>query len=443
MKKVDQEAKLRNDIEKKIKKIFSLRKKDKKFIPGKSWIQYAGGVFDHKEINASVDSLIDGWFGLGVKGEALEKKLAAFVGAKGSILTNSGSSANLLAVTSLLSYFYPNHLNPGDEVITAACGFPTTVNPLFQNNLKPVFVDVEPDTYNVTIENLEKAVSKKTRAVILAHTLGNPFEVDRVVEFCKAHNLFFIEDNCDALGSKYNGKRTGGFGLLATQSFYPPHHMTIGEGGAIHYNDLRFERITKSLRDWGRSCWCPGDEKRTWGTCGARFNYRIDGKLYDHKYMFNQIGYNLKPIEAQAAMGLEQIKRVPGFTRERAYNFKRFFEHAKRWEKYFILPRSLPLAQPSWFAFPLTIRDGVKFSRMKLALFLEERMIQTRPLFGGNLTHQLAYAKSRVKYRQVGNLANSTRILHNTFFVGIYPALGDQEIDYIAQSIDHSLKREK
>src|SRR3989338_9076181 len=215
MKKVDQEAKLRNDIEKKIKKIFSLRKKQKKFIPGKSWIQYAGGVFDHKEINASVDSLIDGWFGLGVKGEALEKKLAAFVGAKGSILTNSGSSANLLAVTSLLSYFYPNHLNPGDEVITAACGFPTTVNPLFQNNLKPVFVDVEPDTYNVTIENLEKAVSKKTRAVILAHTLGNPFEVDRVVEFCKAHNLFFIEDNCDALGSKYNGKRTGGFGLLA------------------------------------------------------------------------------------------------------------------------------------------------------------------------------------------------------------------------------------
>ncbi len=442
MKTQDPEAKLRSEIEAKIEKIFALRQKNKKFIPGKSWIQYSGGVFDHKEINAATSSLIDGWFGLGAKGEQFEQKMAKFVGAKGSILTNSGSSANLLAVTSLLSYFFPNHLNPGDEVITAACGFPTTVNPLIQNNLKPVFIDVNPDTLNINVEDLEKAVSKKTRAIIMAHTLGNPFEVDKVVEFCKAHDLFFIEDNCDGLGSEYDGKRTGGFGILGTQSFYPPHHMTMGEGGAIHYNDLRFERITRSLRDWGRSCWCRGDEKRTWGTCQARFNYRIDGKMYDHKYMFNQIGYNLKPIEAQAAMGLEQLKRMPTFIKKREHNFKRLYKYSKEWEKYFYLPTSLPKAKPCWFSFPLTIRDDVKFTRHKLTLFLEDRMIQTRPLFAGNITKQHAYAKSRVNYRQVGNLDNSTRVLHNTLFVGIYPGNGDEEIDFIAESISDFLKKE-
>lgn len=433
--------KLKKSIAKKIKKIFKLKKKNKKFIPGKTWIQYAGGVFDDKEINASIDVLIDGWFGLGKKAGELEKGLAKFLGVKGSILTNSGSSSNYLAIASLMSYLLPNHLKPGDEVITAACGFPTTVNPIVLHGLIPVFLDINPRTYNINPEDLEKALSEKTRLVMIAHTLGNPNDMDRVVKFCKKHNLFLIEDNCDALGSEFKGKKTGSFGILATQSFYPPHHITMGEGGAIHYNDLRFERITRSLRDWGRSCWCRGDEKRILGACGVRFNFKIDGKPYDHKYIFNQIGYNLKPIEPQAAMGVEQLKRMPSFRKKRKSNFDRLYSSAKDWEKFFILPRSLPEANPCWFSFPLTIRDGVKFTRQEITMFLEKRMIQTRPLFAGNITRQPAYY--HVKYRKIGDLTNADRIMHNTFFVGIYPGLGAKEIDFIAESISDFLKTKR
>ena len=435
------EKKLRIDIEKKITKIFSQRKKHKKFIPGKTWIQYAGSVMDQKEINESVQTLLDGWFGLGKHAEALEKGLAKFVGVKGSILTNSGSSSNLLAVASLMSPMFHGHLNPGDEVITAACGFPTTVNPIVLYNLVPVFVDVNPETYNVNAEDLERALTKKTKAVMLTHTLGNPNEMDTIVKFCRDNDLFLIEDNCDALGSEYEGKRTGSFGVLATQSFYPPHHMTMGEGGAIHYNDKRFERITRSLRDWGRSCWCRGDNKDMLGECGVRFSYHVGGKPYDHKYLFNQIGYNLKPIEPQAAMGIHQLRRMPSFIRARARNFKRFYKHAKRWEKFFILPKALPKSKPCWFAFPLTIRDGIGIDRRDMSLYLEKKMIQTRPLFGGNLTKQPAYF--RVKHRTVGDLPNSDRILYKTTFFGIYPGLGYEEIDYMAEMIEKYLKKEK
>ena len=433
------EEKLRKEIARDVEKIFSQRKRKKKFVPGKTWVQYAGGVFDDKEINASISVLIDGWFGLGKKAEELETGLASFVGAKGSILTNSGSSSNFLAVASLLSYFFPNHLNPGDEVITAACGFPTTVNPIVTHGLVPVFLDVDPETYNIDAANLDKALSTKTRAVMVAHTLGNPNEMDVIVNFCKKHGLFLIEDNCDALGSEYDDKRTASFGILATQSFYPPHHMTMGEGGAVYYNDLRFERITRSLRDWGRSCWCRGDDKSTYGACNARFNYRIDGKPYDHKYMFNQIGYNLKPIEPQAAMGVEQLKRMPSFMKDREHNFARMFGYAKNWEKYFYLPKALPKAKPCWFAMPLTIRDDAPFTRHEITMYLEEKMIQTRPLFAGNITRQAAYRN--VSYRKVGELINADRILHNTFFVGIYPGLGNEEVDYIAQNITDFLKK--
>lgn len=435
---MDDEITLRKEIAAKITKIFVLRKKKKKFIPGKTWVQYAGGVFDDTEINASVSVLIDGWFGLGKKAEEFENGLASFVGAKGSILTNSGSSSNFLAVASLKSYFFPKHLNPGDEIITAACGFPTTVNPIVNHGMIPVFLDVNPETYNIEAGDLEKAVSKKTRALMIAHTMGNPNEMDMIVDFCKKHDLFLIEDNCDALGSEYNGRRTGSFGILATQSFYPPHHITMGEGGAVYYNDLRFEKITRSLRDWGRSCWCRGDDKTTTGACKARFNYRIDGKPYDHKYMFNQIGYNLKPIEPQAAMGVEQLKRMPTFISARAHNFSRMMKYTKNWEKYFILPRSLPKSRPCWFAFVLTIRDDAPFTRHELIMYLEERMIQTRPLFAGNITKQAAY--KNVNFRTVQPLINSDRILHNTFFVGIYPGLGDAEIDYIAENISEFIK---
>lgn len=432
------EVKLRKKVEDSIAKIFAQRKQQKTFIPGKSWVQYAGGVFDDKEINAAVETLIDGWFGLGKNGEMVEKKLADFVGTKGSILTNSGSSANLLTIASIMSPMFSGHLKPGDEVIVAACGFPTTINPLVIYGLKPVFLDVNSETYNIEYKDLVNAVSKKTKAIFIAHTLGNPNEMDKITSFCKKNNLILLEDNCDALGSEYDGKRTGSFGLLSTQSFYPPHHMTMGEGGLIYYNDIRFDRITRSLRDWGRSCWCRGDDKTMLGACGVRFNYRVDGKPYDHKYMFSQIGYNLKPIEAQAAMGVEQIKRLPYFIKKRASNFARMYQHAKKWEKYFILPKSLPKSKPCWFSFVLTIRDGVKFTRHDITMFLEEKRIQTRPLFGGNMTKQPAYMN--IEFRKFGSLKNSDRILHNAFFLGIYPGLGNREIDYIAENVDDFLR---
>lgn len=436
------EEQLRQEIIEKIEKIYQLRKKNKKkFIPGKTWLQYAGSYMDDKETNAAVTSLIDGWFGLGKNGEELEKKLALFLGAKGSYLTNSGSSANLLAIASLMSDSFEDRLHRGDEVITQATCFPTTVNPLVVYGLTPVFVDVTPETYTVKIEDLQKGLSKKTKAVFLAHTLGNPNEMDKIVSFCQKNNLFLIEDNCDALGSEYDGKMTGSFGTFSTQSFYPPHHMTMGEGGAISYNDIRFEKIIKSLRDWGRACWCRGDEKRTLGACQARFNWTIDGRKYDHKYIFSQIGFNLKPIEPQAAMGVEQIKRLPFFIEKRKQNFDRLYEYAKKWNKYFILPKAHPKAKPCWFAFPLTIRDDVPFTRHALVTFLEERMIQTRPLFAGNITKQPAYAK--IKYRKIGSLKNSDRILHNTLFLGIYPGNGKEEIDFMAESIEDFLKKNK
>jgi CDP-6-deoxy-D-xylo-4-hexulose-3-dehydrase len=427
------EEQLKKEINEKISEFFALRKKSRKFIPGKTWVQYAGGVFDDKEINASVNVLLEGWFGLGEKAQELEKGLASFVGAKGSILTNSGSSSNLLAVASLCSKFFPDHLNPGDEVITVACGFPTTVNPIVQYRMVPVFLDIDPETYNVNVKDLDKALSPKTRAFMAAHTLGNPMQLDVIMDFCAQHKLFLIEDNCDALGSEYEGRRTGAWGILGTQSFYPPHHMTMGEGGAVHYNDRRFERITRSIRDWGRSCWCPGGDKTTHGACNARFRYRIAGRPYDHKYLFHQLGYNLKPIEPQAAMGVEQLKRMPDFIRIRKRNFKRMMKHLKEWEKFFYLPKSLPKADPCWFSFPLTIRDDAPFDRLAITVFLEERMIQTRPLFGGNLVRQPAYFN--VNYRVIGDLKNSDRVLFNTFFVGVYPGLTDEMIDYIAEGI--------
>lgn len=439
---MNQEEKLRQEISKRIEKIFQLRKENKpKFVPGKTWVQYAGSVMDDKEINASVSSLIDGWFGLGKKAEELETRLAEFIGAKGSYLANSGSSANLLAVASLMSYSFEGHLKRDDEVITPACCYPTTVNPLVVYGLIPVFVDVNPETLTVEIEDLQKALSKKTKALMLGHALGNPNEMDKIVDFCKKNNLFLIEDNCDALGSEYDGKKTGSFGVFSTQSFYPPHHMTMGEGGAISYNDSAFEKITRSLRDWGRACWCRGDEKRTLGACQARFNWVVDGRKYDHKYIFSQIGFNLKPIEPQAAMGVEQIKRMPDFIKKRRENFNRLNQYAKKWEEYFILPKALPKANPCWFAYPLTIRDERKFTRNALVTFLEERMIQTRPLFAGNITKQPAYEK--VKYRKVGSLKNSDRILHNAFFLGIYPGLGNEEIDFMTESINDFLKKNK
>lgn len=434
-----QELKKRKQIQKIIKSIFANRKKEKKFISGKTWVQYAGSVFDDKEVNSMVTAILDGWFGLGKKAEKLEIGLSKFLGAKGSLLTNSGSSANFLAIAGLISPLFKNHLNIGDEIITPACGFPTTVNPIIQHGLIPVFIDVELGAYNINPDNLKTALSSKTKAIFIPHTLGNPNEMDKVTKFCKEHNLFLIEDNCDALGSEYNGKKTGSFGILSTQSFYPPHHMTMGEGGAINYNDLKLERIIKSLRDWGRACWCRGDEKNKLGACRHRFDVKINGKPYDHKYIFSQIGYNLKPIEPQAAMGVEQLKRINNFTKTRQRNFQRLYNHAKNWQKYLILPESLKEANPSWFCFPLTIKDDSKFNRFEITTYLENHMIQTRPLFAGNILRQPAY--KNIKCRIIGNLKNSDKILHDTFFIGIYPGLNNEAIDYIAENINNFLNK--
>lgn len=435
----NREDKLRAKISQDIKEIFATRKKNKKFVPGKTWVQYAGSIFDDKEVNSMVEAILDGWFGLGQRAENLENKMAKYLGTSGEILTNSGSSANFLVIAGLMSPMFPNHLNHGDEVITAACGFPTTVNPIIQQGLIPVFIDVELGNYNINPKDLEKALSKKTRAVFLAHTMGNPFKLDEVLKFCKKNNLFLIEDNCDALGSEYKGKKTGSFGILSTQSFYPPHHMTMGEGGMINYNDKRFERIIRSLRDWGRACYCRGDEKSRFGACKNRFNFKIDGKNYDHKYMFSQIGYNLKPIEPQAAMGVEQIKRLPSFTTARKRNFKLLYKHAQNWKDFFILPQATEGSDPSWFAFLLTIKDGVKFSRHDLITYLEDRMIQTRPLFAGNIIRQPAY--KNIKCRIIGDLKNSTKIMHDSFFVGLYPGMDEDQIDYIVGTIDKFLEK--
>ena len=440
---MDDQEQFKKEIYQKIDQIFELREKDQKFIPGETLVRYAGSVYDQAEVKAMVSAILDGWFGLGKKGEEFEQGIAQYLGAKGSILTNSGSSASLLVVAGLMSTMLPEieRLTKGDEIITPACGFPTTVNPALILGLVPVFLDVNPETYNIEADDLAKALSEKTRAIVLPHTLGNPNEMDKVVEFAREHNLFLVEDNCDALGSEYNGQKTGSFGDLATESFYPAHHITMGEGGVVIYNDEKFVRPIRSLRDWGRACYCRGDEQSTLGACGKRFSFKIDGKPYDHKYMYNQIGYNLKPVEFQAAMGVEQLKKLPEFVKKREKNFKRLFEQVKDLEEFFILPQSLAKAKPCWFSFPLTLREGVPFDRFAITSYLEKAMIQTRPLFAGNVIRQPAYQNS--KYRLVDDLKNSDHILHNTFFVGIYPALGEAEIDYIAENIHNFIKQYK
>ncbi|MFA6533775.1 MAG: lipopolysaccharide biosynthesis protein RfbH [Patescibacteria group bacterium] len=437
---MENQEQLREDISQKIDGIFELREQEKKFIPGKTLVRYAGAVYDQAEVKAMIAAILDGWFGLGKQGEKFETGLAEFIGTKGGILTNSGSSASLLATNGLMSTLLPEseRLKPGDEIITPACGFPTTINPALILGLVPVFLDVNLETCNINADDLEKALSDKTRAIFLPHTLGNPNEMDKVVEFARAHRLYLVEDNCDALGSEYDGRKTGSFGDLATASFYPAHHITIGEGGMVFYNDEKFVQPIRSLRDWGRACHCRGDEQSSLGACNNRFSFKINNRPCDHKYMYSQIGYNLKPVEFQAAMGVEQLKKLPEFIVRREHNFNRLYEQVKNLEEFFILPKSLPKAKPCWFAFPLTIRAGAPFDRLSIINYLEERLIQTRPLFAGNIIRQPAYQQA--KYRIVDELKNSDYILHHTFFVGVYPGLDDAMIDYIADNINGFIK---
>lgn len=429
----------REDVHKSI--VGFCRQKRNEFVPGKSRIRYAGAVYDEKEILAMVDAILDGWFGLGKCGMEFERRLASLIGVKNALLTNSGSSANLVAVTSLMDKSIKNHFNPGDEVITPAVTFPTTFNPLLQNNLVPVVLDVNPETYNIDASDIRAAITPKTKAIMLPHMLGNPNEMDVIMEIVEKYGLFLIEDSCDALGSKYNDRMLGSFGNIATFSFYPAHHITMGEGGAAITNDDKLAKIMVSIRDWGRACWCRTDQNLPEGACKSRFNFKINGIPYDHKYMYSQIGYNLKPTEIQAAMGIEQLKKFPQFIEARKKNFRFLYASLSGFEDIFIFPKSLPKADPCWFGFPLTIRDCSKLSRNDFVKALESKNIETRLMFAGNITRQPAYTDS--KYRVFGKLDNADRVMHNTFFLGVFSGMTEEKLNYIVETFKACIREVK
>jgi CDP-4-dehydro-6-deoxyglucose reductase, E1 len=433
------EKRLRKEIAKKVKEIYLIKKAEKKFVPGKTPIPYAGRVYDEKEMSLLVDSSLDFWLTSGRYADQFEKEFAEFLGIRYCLLTNSGSSANLLAVSALTSPLLgKRQLKPGDEVITTACGFPTTLNPILQNNLVPVFVDVELGTYNIQAEKIEKAISKKTKAIFVPHTLGNPVDLDKIIKIAKKHKLWVIEDNCDALGSEYKGKFTGTFGDISTGSFYPPHHLTMGEGGAVLTNDPLLRRIILSLRDWGRDCWCePGRDN----SCGKRFTQKF-GELpfgYDHKYVYSHIGYNLKVTDMQAAIGVAQLKKLPSFIRARKKNFKFLYDVFKKYEDYFILPEATESSDPSWFGFPLLVKDDAPFKRADIVNHLENSKIATRMLFGGNLLRQPAY--KNIKYRKNDNLENTDMVMNNLFWIGVYPGLTKEMLGYVENAVVSFCKR--
>ena len=408
------------------------------FVPGETPVPVSGKVFDEDEIMHLVDASLDFWLTTGRYAARLERELAKFVGVRHSFLVNSGSSANLVALSALTSHkMGDRQLQPGDEVITVAAGFPTTVNPIIQNRLTPVFVDIELKTYNIDVNMLEKAVSPKTRAIMIAHTLGNPFDVDAVTNFTKKNNLLLIEDNCDALGSTYSGKPTGSFGDVSTCSFYPAHHITTGEGGAVFANDPSLKPLIESFREWGRDCWCePGEDN----TCGKRFDWKM-GNLphgYDHKYIYDHIGYNVKMTDMQAAVGVAQIAKLGQFTQARKRNWRILKDGLSNLTDYFILPEPTEKSDPSWFGFPISIRSEAPFDRKQFIHFLETKKISTRLLFGGNITRQPAYLE--VPFRIVGDLAISDFVMKNTLWLGVYPQLTKTIINYVIESIHNFVK---
>ncbi|GFP29959.1 lipopolysaccharide biosynthesis protein RfbH [Candidatus Hakubella thermalkaliphila] len=419
----------------------------RRFDPARDRVPYAGRVFDEKEVQAAVDAALDFWLTLGPHGDRFQKTLAEFLGVRSSVLVNSGSSANLVAFAALTSHkLGERRIRPGDEVITVAAGFPTTVNPILQYGCVPVFVDSDTKTGNIEVSYLEEALSERTRAVMLAHTLGNPFDADAVTEFCQRHGLWLIEDNCDALGSLYKGKLTGTFGDLSTQSFYPPHHLTMGEGGAVNIvREAQLKPIVESFRDWGRDCWCDSGKENT---CGKRFGWRL-GELpegYDHKYIYSHIGYNLKPLDIQAAIGCEQLAKLPFFVEARRRNWKRLLDRVRPFEEFLELPEATPGSEPSWFGFMVLVRTEAPFTRKDIVEHLENHKIQTRMLFGGNLARQPAYLKAgngsnRLPFRIVGNLRGADRLMNDAFFLGVYPGLTDVHIDYMIQVLSDFLRK--
>jgi len=404
------------------------------FVPGKSKVNYAGRVFDQQELVNAVEASLDFWLTEGRFSEEFAEKISDFLGIEHVLLTNSGSSANLLAFSALTSEkLGDKRLKPGDEVISVAAGFPATVTPIIQYGLIPVFVDVEIPTYNIDINMMRQAITPKTRCIFIAHTLGNPFNLDAVMELANEYNLWVIEDNCDAFGSEYKGKKTGTFGHLSTISFYPAHHITTGEGGAICTNDPQLAQLVRAFRDWGRDCYCAGGENNT---CGKRFSQQF-GSLtmgFDHKYVYSEVGYNLKMTDIQAAIGAAQMEKLPEFCLQRKANFNEWYRIFSKCPDYFLLPRATENADPAWFAFIVTLKEAAPFKRDQLTSFLNSRMIETRNLFAGNITRQPGFAGRNWKIAE--HLNNTDYIMNNTFFLGTYPGLNKPMFDYAEQMLD-------
>jgi CDP-6-deoxy-D-xylo-4-hexulose-3-dehydrase len=429
----DKATQIRQQILDLCSEYFSETSVSEEFKPGQSPVPVSGKVIDSSDVSAVVDSALDAWFTTGRFAEEFERKLARFVGVRSASLVNSGSSANLLAVSALTSpKLADRQLKPGDEVITVAAGFPTTVNPIIQNRLVPVFVDVTLPNYEIDVLQLEAARSEKTKAVFIAHTLGNVFDLDAVLAYVHKYNLWLIEDCCDALGSTWKGRRVGTFGDIATLSFYPAHHITMGEGGAVLTDKPNLKVLIESFRDWGRDCWCnPGKDN----TCGKRFDWQL-GSLpcgYDHKYTYSHIGYNLKATDMQAALGASQIDKLPRFIERRKENFGVLHARLKPLEDCLILPEATPSSDPSWFGFPIAVRPGAPFTREELIRALEAQKIGTRLLFGGNLLRQPAY--EGCEYRVVGDLPNTDFVMNNVFWIGVYPGLSEKMLDFTAATI--------
>ena len=411
------------------------------FNPEKDTVHYAGRVFDAQELVALVDSSLDFFLTAGRYADQFEANFAGYLGLAYAFLVNSGSSACLLALTALTSAMLgERRLHPGDEVVTVAAGFPTTVAPIVQNGLVPVFVDVNLGDYTAIPERLEEAVGPKTRAIAMAHTMGVPFDLDTVMRLAKKHNLWVVEDNCDALGSRYRGQLTGTFGDLATVSFYPAHHITMGEGGCVLTGDELLGRIVRSIRDWGRDCYCTGGENNT---CGKRFGQQF-GTLpygYDHKYVYSHIGYNLKVTDMQAAIGVAQLGKLEGFITRRKSNFQKLYSMLEPYQERLLLPKATPNSDPSWFGFVMTVRDGAGFSRNELTRFLEANRIETRPLFSGNLLRQPAFMD--IEHRVVGSLTNTDILTERTFFIGVYPGIDDARLEYIGSVFGRFMRGER